>query len=171
METILSTIERLNIPTLCDGSNIDDTGDYRPGLKALKECGVRSPFIELGIGKEEIRSLSKSVSLPTWDKPAYACLLTRLQYNTPITKKAIEQIDRAEEILHEYGYRAVRVRHHDSVARIELSSDSIENFMQNRNKLEIDRRIKNLGFTFVSVELSGYNTGSLNRTINLDREQ
>jgi uncharacterized protein len=163
--TILNQARNDKVEVLFDGSNTDDKGDYRPGLKALKELEVRSPFMELGIDKTTIRQEAKAVGLPNWDKPANACLLTRLPYDTPLTENAIQQVEQAEKILHEQGFQAVRVRHHGTIARIELPGSEIQPFVEAGIAEEVSRAIKNLGFVYVSLELTGYTTGSLNATL------
>ena len=169
--TLLKQAEEDGAEVLFDGSNTDDKGDYRPGMRALKELQVRSPFMELNIDKATIRQEAKAVGLPNWDKPANACLLTRLPYDTHLTNQAIEQVARAEEILHQRGYRAVRVRHHGDIARIELPGEHIAPFINSGMAAEMSEQIKALGFTYVSLELTGYTTGSLNATIKTDEHK
>lgn len=169
--TLLKQAEKDGAEVLFDGSNTDDKGDYRPGMRALRELHIRSPFMELNIDKATIRQEAKAVGLSNWDKPANACLLTRLTYNTPITSQAIVQVARAEDILHQRGYRAVRVRHHGNIARIELPGEHIGSFINSGMAAEVSEQIKALGFTYVSLELTGYTTGSLNATIKTDEHK
>lgn len=152
---------------IVDGSNMDDQGDYRPGLKAARQLGVRSPLQEAGLYKEEIRRLSKKMNLPTWDKPSFACLSSRIPYGTRITKDMIEQLDQAEAFLQDQGFRQVRVRHHGEIARIEVPPGDLEGVLQ--VKAAITEKLKNLGFTYVTLDLAGYRSGSMNETLKRER--
>ncbi len=153
------------IPALVDGFNVDDVGDFRPGAKAARERGVRSPLREAGLGKQEIRVLSRELELSTWDKPALACLSSRVPYGESIDREKLVQIDRAERLIRELGYRQVRVRHHGQIARIELPAGEIGRFVGEGLAEPVSRRIKELGFQFVTLDLEGYRTGSLNETL------
>ena len=150
-----------------DGCNVDDQGDHRPGRIAAAEEGVRSPLIEAGLGKEEIRALSRERGLPTWDKPAMACLSSRIPYGTPVTVKTLAQIDAAEAYLHSLGIRQLRVRHHGDVARIELEPEGLELLMQAGNRERAVARLKELGYAYVTIDLAGFRSGSLNETLPL----
>jgi len=150
-----------------DGFNADDVGDYRPGAAASREQGVRSPLLEAGLTKPEIRALSREMGLPTWDKPAMACLSSRVPYGERISQEKLEQIDRAEQLLRDLGYRQVRVRHHGDVARIELPPEDMVRFFAERLAEPIARRIKELGFQYVALDLEGYRTGSMNEVLKL----
>ncbi|ADL11814.1 ATP-dependent sacrificial sulfur transferase LarE [Acetohalobium arabaticum] len=154
---------------LADGANYDDfTGDYRPGLKAAEELGVRSPLKEAEITKEEVRKLSKRLDLPTWDKPSLSCYATRFPYGSKITKQNLDLVAAAEEYLHQFGLKQLRVRHHDqATARIEVLPDDIEKLIEKRQ--EIVAKLKELGYTYVTLDLEGYRTGSLNEI--LDEEE
>jgi len=152
-------------PVVIEGSNADDISDYRPGMKALKELGIRSPLLEVGLSKAEIRSLSRSMSLPTWTKPSLACLATRIPYNTPLTRESLKRVDRAESILRKAGYDQVRVRDYGSLAKIELNPGVITDFMQNTDKKDIVRALKDLGYASVALDLEGYVTGKMNQEI------
>ncbi|HVM71239.1 MAG TPA: ATP-dependent sacrificial sulfur transferase LarE [Anaerolineales bacterium] len=145
---------------LVDGTNADDTGDYRPGRKAALQFHVRSPLLEAGLTKAEIRSLSHELGLPNWDKPAAACLSSRIPYGTAITLEALSQVERAEAMLHGLGLRQLRVRHHGPVARIEVEPEDFPRLLEHRN--EIITRLKAIGYTFVSLDLAGFHSGSLN---------
>lgn len=149
---------------IVDGSNMDDQGDYRPGLQAARELGVRSPLQEAGLYKEELRQLSKEMGLPTWDKPSFACLSSRIPYGTRITREKIEQLDQAEWYLQQRGFRQVRVRHHGDIARIEVPPDDLEAAV--REGEAITAKLKSLGFTYVTLDLAGYRSGSMNETLN-----
>jgi uncharacterized protein len=153
------------IKWVLDGANREDLGDYRPGMRAAKELGVRSPLQEAGLAKEEIRQLSLAYDLPTWDKPSYACLSSRVPYGSRITAEKLAQIDAAECFLRNLGFRQVRVRHHGDVARIEVPADQMVTLMANGAVPRVVARLKELGFAYVALDLQGYRTGSLNETI------
>lgn len=147
---------------ILDGSNADDTGEFRPGLKALKEMGIRSPLLESGLTKKEIRELLNMEGLNIWDKPAMACLLTRIPYNTEIKPEMLKMIEEAENILFEKGYPGTRVRIHEDVARIECLPGYIEKIIQDSHREHIVANLKRIGFRYVSLDMEGYRTGSLN---------
>lgn len=149
------------------GANVDDLGDYRPGATAAKELGVRAPLQEAGMTKAEIRKLSKELDLPTWDKPSYACLSSRFPYGTRITPDALTMIDEAEKLLRKLGFRQLRVRHHGDIARIEVEAEDLPRLLDCRE--EIVRRFKELGYLYVTVDIEGYRTGSMNEGINIQR--
>jgi pyridinium-3,5-biscarboxylic acid mononucleotide sulfurtransferase len=149
-----------------DGGNRDDHKDYRPGLRACEELGVRSPLAEAGLTKAEIRLLSKKLQLPTWDKPSYACLASRIPYHRRITAEKLRQVDQAEEFLRGLGLcRQVRVRHHGEIARIEVGPEDMAKFLQEPVRRQVVARLKEIGFQFVALDMEGYSMGSLNRTI------
>jgi uncharacterized protein len=147
---------------IVDGSNADDNGDFRPGLKALEEMGIRSPLMESGLIKHEIRKLSQLAGLPTWDKPAYACLLTRIPYDTKVTEKDLRMVEKAEQFLFEKGFPGTRVRIHGDTARIECLPGYINKIIQEPERGHIINNLKNIGFRYISLDLEGYRTGSLN---------
>lgn len=155
-----------DIPWIFDGSNLDDQGDFRPGRKAARQLGVRSPLEEAGLGKEEIRALSKTLNLPTWDKPAFACLSSRFPYHTKITEPALQQVEDAEDFLWNLGMREFRVRHHDTIARIELGAKELDLFWEGSQRDKIVKHFKSLGYKYVTLDLEGYRTGSMNETLN-----
>lgn len=150
---------------VADGSNVDDLGDYRPGTKAVKELGVVSPLQEAGLSKKEIRTLSKELGLPTWDKPAFACLASRFPYGQKITREKLQQVDRGEQFLLDLGFGQVRVRHHGDTARLEVPADERGKFFNTVLMDKIDEKFRRLGFTYVSLDLKGYRTGSMNEAI------
>lgn len=154
-----------SIPWVFDGSNGDDVGDFRPGRKAAHQLGVRSPLEEAGLGKEEVRSLSRMLELPTWDKPAYACLSSRFPYHTRITELALRQVENAEDFLWNLGMREFRVRHHDTIARLELGPKELSLFSDLSLRNEIVKHLKSLGYKYVTLDLEGYRTGSMNETL------
>jgi uncharacterized protein len=143
-----------------DGINYDNTRDYRPGRKAAEERQVRSPFVEAGITKAEIRAAAQALGLPNWDKLAKACLASRIPYGTPVTIAALSQVERSELALAALGIRHVRVRHHGAVARIEISMEDFGKILAHRER--IVEQLLRLGYTYVTLDLDGYRTGSLN---------
>lgn len=153
------------IEHLADGANLDDTGDFRPGLRAGAELGVRSPLREAGLTKAEVRTLSRALGLPTWDKPALACLASRFPYGEPITAEKLRQVAQAEALLHRLGYRQCRVRHHGPVARIEVPAEEVATLTREGRRREVLRALKALGFTYVTVDLEGYRSGSMNEVL------
>jgi uncharacterized protein len=146
-----------------DGCNMDDLGDHRPGRVAAAEHRVRSPLIEAGLTKADIRALSKERGLPTWDKPAMACLSSRIPYGTPVTVGALDQVGAAEAFLRQLGLRQLRVRHHGDVARIEVEPGDVAAVVESRDR--IVRRLKNLGYRYVTLDLAGFRSGSMNEAI------
>lgn len=154
------------IPYVVDGENADDADDFRPGSRASRELGVRSPLKEAGLSKREVRMLSKELNLPTWNRPAYACLASRIPYDSPITVEKLRQVDDAEEIVRRLmPGTVVRVRHYGDTARIEIESDSMPHCVEIGVRDEIVRSFKKLGFSYVTLDLEGYVMGSLNRVI------
>lgn len=148
---------------VADGSNHDDLADHRPGQRAAAELGVRSPLCEVGLTKDEIRRLSRDMGLPTWDKPSLACLASRLPYGTQVTAEVVVRIGRAEDYLRRLGVRQVRVRHHGETARIEVDPDSMAILLAKRQ--EVVAQLQKLGYTYISLDLQGYRSGSLNETL------
>ncbi len=148
-----------------DGSNYDDLGDYRPGRQAGRELDVRSPLLEAQLTKDEIRDLSKQLGLPTWNKPSFACLSSRFPYGHQITRDKLVQIDAAEQFLRGLGFTQVRVRHHDSIARIEVPRELMSGLLADDVSEQIAGKLKEIGFTYVTVDLQGYRTGSMNETL------
>jgi uncharacterized protein len=144
-----------------DGTNLDDRSDHRPGRQAAEELGVRSPLEEAGFTKADIRALSRHLGLPSWDKPAFACLSSRFPYGTAITSERVNQVGRAEEALRELGFRVVRVRYHDTVARLELGSEEFALAIGPLRE-QVDKLVKDSGFTYVAVDLLGFRSGSMN---------
>ena len=157
-----SLAEGMGFAYVLDGSNCDDEGDYRPGRRAAARHGVRSPLLEAGLGKDDIRTLSRERGLPTWDKPAMACLASRLPYGTPITEQALKQVEAAEAFLRSLGIRQLRVRHHGDVARIEVDGAGRDALMREENRQTVVERLRSLGYLYVTVDLAGFRSGSLN---------
>lgn len=148
-----------------DGTNIDDTKDYRPGIKALRELEIKSPLLENEFTKADIREISKELNLPTWDKPAYACLLSRLTYGSEIKDTELERIEKSETYMMSLGFREVRVRSHGDLARIEVNRTKIKNLFDEVLLDKITTKLKKFGFKYVTMDLQGYRVGSLNETI------
>jgi uncharacterized protein len=149
-----------------DGSNIDDTMDYRPGRKAAIKYNIRSPLIEAGLSKIEVREFSKQLGLSTWDKPSSPCLSSRFPYGRRITKEALSRVGKAEDFLRTLGFHEIRVRDHGSIARIEVEEDKIGLLLIPEKRKLISEKLKSLGYQFISLDLDGYKSGSLNRVLN-----
>jgi pyridinium-3,5-biscarboxylic acid mononucleotide sulfurtransferase len=152
---------------VADGYNTDDKGDWRPGQQAAREHGVRSPLVEAGLSKADIRRYSRERDLPTWDKPAMACLSSRIPYGTPVTVEALEKIGLAEAYLKSIGVRQVRVRHHGDVARIETDADGMRVLMDDAERARVVIKLQAIGYRFVALDLQGYRSGSLNEGLAL----
>ena len=159
---ILEAAEKNGFSVVCDGTNFDDTQDYRPGLLALAELGVLSPLKKAGMTKQDIRNLSKFYGLPTWNKPPYACLLTRIPYDIQVTPTMLRQIESAEVMLMNLGIKGVRVRHHGDVARIEVAQDEMFKILNIDLMKKIHEMVRQLGFKFVTLDMGGYQTGCYN---------
>jgi uncharacterized protein len=156
---------------IADGTNADDTADYRPGRKASAEAGIRSPLLEAGLTKAEIRQLSREKGLPTWDRPASPCLASRIPYGTPVTAEILNRIAWGEEYLHSLGLRQLRLRHHGDIARIELDPQEMAIILKKEVRQGIVDRLKALGYKYVTMDLVGYRTGSLNEVLNITGRQ
>lgn len=154
-----------DIMYVAEGSNLDDNGDYRPGLRAVEELAVKSPLRDVGLTKAEIRFLARDMGLPVWDKPSYACLASRFVYGEEITEENLRKVDRAEQLLLDMGFRQMRVRIHGQMARIEVETDEFPKLLQEENRLAITEAFQKFGFTYVTVDLTGYRTGSMNETL------
>ncbi len=165
MTEIRRIADRRGIAAIVDGQNADDAGDYRPGARAAAELGVRSPLRDAGMTKADIRALSKRFGLPTWNKPAMACLASRFPYDTPITAEALLRVERAEQALRKLGFGQLRVRHHDTVARIEVLPDEIVRLARPAVRGRIVAALRKIGYPYVTLDLSGYRTGSMNETL------
>lgn len=164
-EKIRRIAGREGMQEIVEGSNLDDNGDYRPGLMAVAELGVKSPLRELGFSKEQIRLLSKYLGLPTWNKPSFACLSSRFPYGEEINEKKLHMVDKAEQLLLDLGFHQLRVRLHDSIARIELMPSEFGKFMEEQIRLQVYREFKKIGFSYVTLDVLGYRTGSMNETL------
>jgi uncharacterized protein len=152
---------------IADGSNADDRGDYRPGRQAAREFGVKSPLDDADLTKGEIRELSRRAGLPTWDEPASACLSSRIPYQSEVTVAKLSMIEQAEDALRRHGFRVCRVRHHDTVARLEIGRDEMARALDPDISAALVRELKAIGYQYVSLDLQGYRTGSLNEILTL----
>ncbi|WP_069874833.1 ATP-dependent sacrificial sulfur transferase LarE [Fusibacter sp. 3D3] len=157
--------EKAHYNTVCDGSNYDDLGDYRPGMRALKELEIKSPLLECQVTKAEIRSWSKTLGLETWDKPPYACLLTRMPYDTLVEPEALKMIEKAEAFIIDMGIRAIRVRKHNDLARIEVDAKEMSKMLNLKVISKVVEALKSYGFNYVTLDLAGYKMGSFNDTL------
>jgi pyridinium-3,5-biscarboxylic acid mononucleotide sulfurtransferase len=152
----------LQIDEIVDGLNLDDLHDYRPGIKAASEKRVRHPLVEAAMSKADIRELSRAMGLPTWDRPASPCLSSRFPYGTQITLEGLRRVEQGERFLHTMGFRIARVRYHGEIARLEVEADEIARLLEPATRATVDRELKELGFRFVTVDLKGFRSGSLN---------
>lgn len=164
-EKIGDIASQRGIHYIAEGSNMDDLGDYRPGLVAVSEHKVLSPLREAELTKEEIRILSRELGLPTWNKPAFACLSSRFPYGQKITREKLRMVDNAEQFLLDLGFRQVRVRHHGEIARIEVGQTEMEKFFNLELMKEVQENFKKFGFSYTALDLKGYRTGSMNETL------
>ena len=156
------------IKYIVEGSNIDDNGDYRPGLQAVAELGVKSPLRHAGLTKDDIRALSKEMDLPTWDKQSFACLSSRFVYGETISEEKLGMVDKAEQLLLDLGFHQVRVRIHGTIARIEIMPEEFGKLLEEEVREKVTETFKSLGFSYVTMDISGYRMGSMNEV--LDRE-
>lgn len=162
-DQLLAYARQAGYRCLIDGNNADDAGDHRPGMKAARERGVRSPLQEVGLTKTEIRQLARALGLPNWDKPAAACLASRIPYGTPISQPILSQVEQAEQALHRLGFRQMRVRRHGPIARIEVGAGDFQMVLLHRR--QIVESLKGLGYTYVALDLDGFRSGSMNEAI------
>jgi len=153
------------IDCIVDGSTMDDLDDFRPGRQAAKQHAVRSPLIEVGLNKDEVRELSRRAMLPTWDKPASPCLSSRIAYGTTVTIERLQKVDRGEEILREFGFREFRVRHHDTLVRLEISPAEMDRALRKEVIDQLAARFRELGFKYVTLDLHGFRSGSMNEAL------
>jgi uncharacterized protein len=148
-----------------NGLNLDDTGDHRPGMSAAREWNIRSPLLEAGLTKADVRALANHLNLPNWQKPALACLSSRIPYGTPVTIKSLSQIERAETFLIDHGFTNVRVRHHSNLARIEVDAHALYRLLEEPLRSELLKHFKEIGYTYVTLDLQGFRSGSGNETL------
>ena len=157
--------EEESFDSIVNGTNVDDLGDYRPGIEAAKQYGVRSPLVEAELTKDDIRALSRDMDLPTWDKPAQACLSSRIPYGTTVTVEALTKIAKAEQFLRSKGFKQLRVRHHDTIARIEIEPSDFSAITSEPLRSEINQEFKNIGYSYITLDLDGFRSGSLNEIL------
>jgi pyridinium-3,5-biscarboxylic acid mononucleotide sulfurtransferase len=169
--TLAPIAEREGYRHLVYGANVDDLGDHRPGMESARQRDVRAPLIEAGLGKAEIRELSRALGLSTWDKPSFACLSSRFQYGDRITAEKLRQVDAAEEFVRSLGFRQFRVRHHDRLARLEIPIDDLPKLWEEGRREAILKRFRELGYLYVTIDLAGFNSGSANLLLNLQRSR
>jgi pyridinium-3,5-biscarboxylic acid mononucleotide sulfurtransferase len=166
--SIVDEAAKMGIPFVLDGSNKDDTADYRPGMAAIQELKVVSPLLQLGFTKKEIRDYSRKLGLPTWDKPAYACLYSRIPYGSEIRIEDLQKIELSEKFLIKRGFRSSRVRCHDTIARIEVGRDETTRLMEEPLRSEMIEALKSYGFKYVTLDMEGYRMGSMNEAIDIN---
>lgn len=157
--------DEMGFEHIFDGQNADDHTDYRPGTKAAEEFAVKSPLKDAGLTKSDIRHLSQNIGLPTWNKPAQACLSSRIPYGTPVTTERLSKIEKAERVLQKKGFSQFRVRHHENIARIETTTEELGRFLDKELRSYIIHSLKDIGYQYVTIDLEGYRTGSLNETL------
>lgn len=153
------------VDRLAHGANVDDLKDYRPGMRAAEELGVEAPLVAAGLGKDDIRRYSRQMGLPTWDQPAMACLASRIPYGTPISEASLSKVDRAESVLRDAGFAQCRVRVHGEVARIEVPLTDMPALLAPDQRMTITLRLRSIGFTYVALDMDGYASGSMNRSL------
>jgi len=165
-QIIFSEIKRISeengIRDIAHGVNTDDFNDYRPGIRAAEEMGIHAPLVEAGLDKETIRSLAKEMGLPNWDRPAMACLASRIPFNVPVHSSLLQMIEQSEAVLGSCGFHSCRVRYHGEIARIEIDQEDFDKIMDKKTRDYIVGELKSLGFTYVAIDLQGYVQGSLN---------
>ena len=157
--------EEESFDSIVNGTNVDDLGDFRPGIEAAKQYGVRSPLVEAELTKDDIRALSRDMDLPTWDKPAQACLSSRIPYGTTVTVEALTKIAKAEQFLRSKGFKQLRVRHHETIARIEIEPSDFSAITSEPLRSEINQEFKNIGYSYITLDLDGFRSGSLNEIL------
>lgn len=166
-EKLLRVAEQRGIRHVAHGANVDDLKDYRPGHRAAEQMGIKAPLLSAGLNKKDIRDLSKQMGLASWDKPAMACLASRIPYGSPVTAEKLKMIDEAEAFLLERGVRQCRVRHHGSVARIEVISSELRKMVDDDLRKDIMHKFRDIGFSYIALDLEGYVSGSMNRVLNM----
>ncbi len=164
-EKVGQIAKELGIAIILNGANQDDTGDYRPGMDAAREYGVRSPLLEAGMTKSDIREFSHQLNLPTWDKPALACLASRVPYGTPVTILSLSQIEQGEAFLRKHGFPICRVRHHNTLARIEIPADRLPELLADPLRCDLIAHFKKIGYTYVTLDIQGFRSGSGNEVL------
>lgn len=167
---IIDYSKRNGFNTVAEASNLDDNSDYRPGHRAIAEFGVKSPLRDIGFTKSEIRALSKYLGLPTWKKPSYACLATRIPYGDRLTAEKLAMAGKAEQLLTDNGFGQLRVRIHGNIARIELEENDFARFLSSEMREKVNESFKKLGFSYITLDIAGYRTGSMNETIEINKQ-
>jgi uncharacterized protein len=167
----LAVANERGMKEVVEGSNLDDNGDYRPGLIAIAELNIKSPLRTIGFTKAEIRALSKQFGLHTWEKQSFACLSTRFPYGEEITEEKLRMIDKAEQLLIDLGFKQLRVRIHGNMARIELEPSEFGRFMEDKIRLRVHEEFKKIGFDYIALDLLGYRTGSMNETLSAEERK
>jgi uncharacterized protein len=167
---LLEIARQEGLAVVADGSNVDDTGDFRPGMKAGAQLGIRSPLREAGLTKADVRELSRQLGLPTWDKPSFACLASRFPYGHRISREELSQVAAAEQVLRDLGVRQARVRHYGETARIEVDPDDFDTVMKQENRARVISAFHQIGYLYVTLDLEGYRTGSMNAPLLAARE-
>lgn len=162
---LLRLAEEKGLQYVAHGANLDDLNDYRPGLQAAREMGIKAPLMDAGLTKADIRELAREMGLAVWDKPAMACLASRIPYGTTLTVQKLAMVEKAEKVLHELGFRHCRVRHHGSLARIEVPMEAFQAILEKGRATEIVGRLQALGFLHIALDLEGYTQGSMNRAL------
>lgn len=170
-QNLLEIAKEHKIAFVVEGSNIDDEGEYRPGMQAVKELGICSPLREVGLTKQEIRQLSRNYGLAVWNKPSSACLSSRFAYGEQITREKLKMVEQAEQFLQDLGFMQVRVRVHGSLARIEVLLEEIPQLMLQDNRKRIAEKLKEYGFSYVTMDLCGYRIGSMNESLTVDERK
>lgn len=164
-EKIRKIADAEKMAAIVEGSNLDDNGDYRPGLQAVAELDIKSPLRECGFTKEEIRVLSHEFGLPTWNKQSFACLSSRFPYGETINEEKLQMVDRAEQLLLDLGFHQIRVRIHDKIARIEMEPEEFSDFLRDDIRLKVYQEFRKIGFSYVALDILGYRMGSMNETL------
>ena len=170
-EKIRAIADENGVKEIVEGSNLDDNGDYRPGLTAVAELNVKSPLRNIGFSKEQIRILSRYFGLPTWNKQSFACLSSRFPYGEEITEKKLQMVDRAEQLLIDLGFNQLRVRIHGKIARIELEPSEFDHFMEEKIRKYVHEEFKMIGFDYIALDILGYRTGSMNETLSVEERK
>ncbi|WP_034443336.1 ATP-dependent sacrificial sulfur transferase LarE [Butyrivibrio sp. AE2032] len=169
-EKFLKAANERGIKEVVEGSNLDDNGDYRPGLMAVAELNIKSPLRNIGFSKEQIRILSRYLGLPTWEKQSFACLASRFPYGEEITEKKLQMVDRAEQLLLDLGFKQLRVRIHGKIARIELDPSEFGHFMEEKIRVHVHEELRKIGFDYIALDILGYRTGSMNETLSSEEK-
>ncbi len=170
-EKIRAIANERGIKEIVEGSNLDDNGDYRPGLVAVAELNIKSPLRDIGFSKEQIRILSNYLGLPTWSKQSFACLSSRFPYGEEITEKKLQMVDKAEQLLIDLGFNQLRVRIHGKIARIELAPSEFDHFMEEKVRTYVHEEFKKIGFDYIALDILGYRTGSMNETLSAEEKR